>query len=414
MSRQDPTHQYREDQPATGVPMQPSSHQRTELTAAATARTRQRVIVYVFAGLVATSTAVIGAQRTLGPLVSFEPGLFKMLNLGSGGSVPAEGPIVKVAFDRTHGRYSHIDQQPLALRATVQVGCGSMNLEEMHIATLGTTFSASTTGLAKAHGTLSGTKTFTTNQLTTASLTPTVPDPVATCNSDMNALVKQGKQSQIQKGWARRYENVLLAELTASCKGEATKRGGFWQPGPIARPSSSARFPVWIHCAPGHVAAPAPKPAPAEARPAPRTIGTGLQSARVFVNPPANASYRGPCPRVIAFGGELDYVHAQGGAPLDLRYRYRTHDGGESPIMTTSLTQTGKRNISYWKREFGRNGQTGPGGLAAPSAGTATRVIDGWVRLEVLGATGSVVTYDQMKFRLTCEASRAPGALRQR
>jgi hypothetical protein len=130
---------------------------------------------------------------------------------------------------------------------------------------------------------------------------------------------------------------------------------------------------------------------------------SGFQSVRVFVNPPANANYKGPCPKEIAFGGEIEYL---GGVPVQFRYRYRTHDGATSPVLSTTITKAGTTNISYWKHEFGSGGPVK--GFKAPVASGA-RLIDGGVRLEVLNSDGEVIGQDETSVRLACQPQRVPG-----
>lgn len=339
--------------------------------------------------------AVVSAQRGR-PIVSFKSGPFKMNELDGGGAVPVSGPIVKVLYDRMHRRYLQIDQAPLELRATVTAACADLKLTGLTLTTLGQNVRVRGSGLSNLAGVLTGATTITTNEISTAKLATVVPDPVATCNADMDAMVKQDQHGKVQKGWARMYDDALLAELKAHCEGEPKKKGGFVEPPEIATPSASERFPVWVHCGPAavHRVETSTSKVPAKK--------SGVQSVRVFVNPPANANYQGPCPKEIAFGGEIEYL---GGVPNQIRYRYRTHDGATSPVLSTTITRAGTTNVSYWKHEFGSNElakgvkvQTGPG----------ARLIDGGVRLEVLGGDGQVIGQDETSVRLVCQPQQIP------
>jgi hypothetical protein len=343
--------------------------------------------------------AVASAQRG-SPIVSFKSGPFKMNKLEGGGAVPVSGPIVKVLYDRTQRRYLQIDQEPLELRATLTAACADMKLKDLTLTTLGATVRVRGSGLSNLAGVLTGSTTITTNEISTAKLASVVPDPVATCNADLEAMVKQDQHGKAQKGWARTYDNALLAELTAHCEGEPRKKGGFEEPPAIATPSASERFPVWVHCGPAQVfrvETSSPK-VPAKK--------SGFQAVRVFVNPPANAKYQGPCPKEIAFGGEIEYLMPSDGVPVQVRYRYRTHDGASSPVLSTTITRAGTTNISYWKHEFGSGGPVK--GFKAPS-GSGAQLIDGGVRLEVLSADGKVIGQDETSVRLVCQPQRVPG-----
>lgn len=344
--------------------------------------------------------AVASAQRGR-PIVSFKSGPFKMNELDGGGAVPVSGPIVKVLYDRMHRRYLQIDQAPLELRATVTAACADLKLTGLTLATLGENVRVRGSGLSNLAGVLTGSTTITTNEISTAKLATVVPDPVATCNADMDAMVKQDQHGKVQKGWARKYDDALLAELKAHCEGEPKKKGGFVEPPEIATPSASERFPVWVHCGPAQVFRVETSTSKVPVK------KSGFQSVRVFVNPPANANYKGPCPKEIAFGGEIEYLMPSDGVPVQVRYRYRTHDGASSPVLSTTITRAGTTNISYWKHEFGSNElpkgvkvQTGPG----------ARLIDGGVRLEVLGPDGKVIGQDEASVKLVCQPQRVPGA----
>lgn len=342
--------------------------------------------------------AVASAQRGR-PIVSFKSGPFKMNKLDGGGAVPVSGPIVKVLYDRTQRRYLQIDQEPLELRATVTAACADMKLKDLTLTTLGATVRVRGSGLSNLAGVLTGSTTITTNEISTAKLASVVPDPVATCNADLEAMVKQDQHGKAQKGWARTYDNALLAELTAHCEGEPKKKGGFEEPPAIATPSASERFPVWVHCGPAQVFR------VETSSPKVPVKKSGFQSVRVFVNPPANAKYQGPCPKEIAFGGEIEYLMPSDGVPVQVRYRYRTHDGASSPVLSTTITRAGTTNISYWKHEFGSSGPVK--GFKAPS-GSGAQLIDGGVRLEVLSADGKVIGQDETSVRLVCQPQQIP------
>ncbi len=341
--------------------------------------------------------ATVTVQR---PSIGLEPGIFKMHPLGGGGALPAEGPVIKVPYDRIQRRYVAIDEEPLSLRVKVSASCAKIKFQGLALDAAGQRIPVSTSGLSKTTGTcggFSGTTTVTTSKVTTAALADVVPNPVATCNADLASFVQQDQHGKAQKGWARQYDNVLPIELNAFCRDEPKKGLGFSE-APHATLTDSARSPVWLHCGPAAVFRTETSSAGVKAK------KSGLQSAHVFVNPPANADYRGSCPKELAFGGEIQYLRAPGPDPVTVRYRYRTHDGAVSPILTTAVMESGKKNITYWKREFGGGSPTGA--LAAPGGGSGSRVVQGWVQLEVLASDNEVIEQDRANFKLTCEPQR--------
>jgi len=89
-----------------------------------------------------------------------------------------------------------------------------------------------------------------------------VPNPVATCNSDLDALVASSQYGKAQKGWARKYANALPATITLRCTGKSTKKGGFSEPAPLYTANDTTRFPVWVHCGGAAVFKPSPHSKP--------------------------------------------------------------------------------------------------------------------------------------------------------
>jgi hypothetical protein len=177
-----------------------------------------------------------------------------MESLGGGGAIPATGPVIRVPYDRTQRTYLDIATEPLELPVQISARCTSSTFLGMSIEVGGTELPVDGSGLSKGNGGFSGRKTITSNALTTRVLdTAEVPDPIATCKSDLRALVTSGEQGKAQKGWARRYDNALRATLTVRCKGAATKDGVWEKPAPTYVAEATTRFHVWIHCGPAAV-----------------------------------------------------------------------------------------------------------------------------------------------------------------
>ena len=129
--------------------------------------------------------------------------------------------------------------------------------------------------------------------------------------------------------------------------------------------------------------------------------GTGVREARVWVNPKTDASYRGGCPKELRFGSSVDYTAAPG-VDTAIRYRYRTHDNETSEVYTTHMTGSDTKNLHSWQRTFGAVGSRGS--VAASGAGGGKRVIDGWVKLEMLNGNNIEA---QIGRTSRCRASRS-------
>lgn len=219
---------------------------------------RTSTIAVVVLGFVASGTVLL-AQLS----VSIKPAIFKMRTIGGKTAVPLNGPVIRVPFDRTQQRYLGIDEEPLELRMVLTARCGSANFRDMSLAVAGVDIPVSGNGLGKGNNGFSGTKTISTNDVTTRALdNASVPNPVAMCNADLEALVGRGDYGTAQDGWARRYDNALPATLTLRCTGDAKKKGGFKEPPALYEDTATTRFPVWVHCAPAAVFKSSPKSQP--------------------------------------------------------------------------------------------------------------------------------------------------------
>ncbi len=225
-----------------------------------------------------------------------------------------------------------------------------------------------------------------------------VPDPVATCNKDLETFVAGRQYGKAQQGWARLYDRALPVTMKLRCQGPDKKKfGGFVDPGEISESSRTVQYPLWVHCRPAKVFQTTDGgKAPAH--------GTGVREARVWVNPKSDASYRGGCPKDLRFGGSIEYTAASG-VDTAIRYRYRTHDNETSEIYTLHMTGSDTKNLRSWQRTFGAAGSRGS--VAAAGAGSGKRVIDGWVKLEVLDGSGNnIAAEDRAEFSLSCEPQR--------
>lgn len=337
---------------------------------------------------------------------SFSPGPFKMLDLGQG-SVPVQGPIIHLTYDKDRRRYTQVDRDALEFPANVQTDCNGHNYAGTTLKVNGTIVPFSNAGLEKTGSGFSGRKTISTQDILTLDLpTPGVSDPVALCNDDLDVLVANKKQGVAQKGWARKIDLAFPVEFSVACSEPDKSKKIFKDPPKFYNATDKEKLPVWIHCGPAAVFA--------TSTPPPKHPGkkAGVQSARVWVNPSSQADYHGECPATLNFGGEIAFVGSKDAKPSNIRYRYRTKEGDQSPVFSTEFLGSASKNIHYWKKTFGASdpGKT----LAAPGAGAAQKVINSWVRLEVLDKNDAVVSTDQASIKITCEPKRIgdPGKIK--
>jgi hypothetical protein len=231
--------------------------------------------------------------------------------------------------------------------------------------------------------------------------------PAAVCNAELDRRTGQGLErgDLLRTGFYVRHPNAYRGTFELSCRDEGI---GFKEPTQFG--SATAELPVYIRCLP---AEPTTRPGP---RPPITTLG--VKDTRVWVNPPQNADYQGPCPKTIGFGGEIEYLMSSKADPVDVRYRYVTNDGDQSPVYETTFTQAGKKNVHFWQHEFGT-----PPAQVTVTAGPPSdqpRVVDGWVALEVVSPKPKDPQAGSAKtgFKLACETPEpeqvAVGGLAQR
>ena len=235
-------------------------------------------------GLTSATTAIVAEVS-----VTLKPALFKMKKIGGGGAIPLTGPVITVPYDKTQKRYLAIREERLELPVILTTDCESGRVDEVSLKVAGTTIPVNAAGLGKSGHGFGGTKTITTNAVTTRALdNASVPNPVATCNADLDALVAANDHDKARKGWAREYANALPATLTLRCVGPSTKKGGFTEPGALTVREATTRFPVWVHCGDalvyprpevrkGRAGSGPAKPEPQRVKPEPQRVGSNPQ-----------------------------------------------------------------------------------------------------------------------------------------
>ncbi len=203
---------------------------------------------------VAMATVTVLAQLS----ISLKPGIWKMLDGGVGDPLPQSGPIVHVPFDDIQRRYHQIDAGPLDLRMEVDADCDGKGKkrDDLSLEVSGHPAELRVGVLSKKQG---GGFLGTTTAVTKAPIATTlkgldIPDPVATCNKDLETFIAGKQHGKAQQGWARRYDRVLPVTMTLRCQAKDEKKfGGFLEPGKMTDALRTVEFPLWIHCRPAKV-----------------------------------------------------------------------------------------------------------------------------------------------------------------
>ena len=365
-----------------------------------------RIQTAITATMLFLASAMVTDLLAADASASITPGPFKMLDLGQG-TVPAQGPIIHLTYDKDRRRYTGLERDALEFPVTVQTDCNGHNHLNSTLKVNGKMVPFDNAGLEKTATGFTGKKVISTQDILTLDLpTPGVADPVAMCNSDLDVFVANKKHGVAQKGWARKIDLAFPVEFTVSCSEPDKSKKTFKDAPKFYEATDKEKVAVWIHCRPAAVFAtstPAPKPAGKK---------TGVQSAKVWVNPSSNADYRGECPANLNFGGEIVFVGSKEAKPSNIRYRYQTKDGEQSPVFSTEFHGSDTKNIHYWKKAFG--GSDPSSTLAAPGASAAAKVINSWIRLEVLGKDDAVISSDQSNIKITCQPKRAGDAAKMK
>jgi hypothetical protein len=357
---------------------------------------RFRRIASVVTCGVGLAAVTVFAQLSIG----LTPGPWELRD-GVGDPRPNIGPIVHVPFDDIQRRYHQIEPGQLDLRMSVNADCDGKGKQfvdlSLEVAGYPAALRVGVLGKKPGGGFVGHTSAATKAPIATTLKKLDVPDPVATCNKDLETFIAGRQHGKAQQGWARLYDRALPVTMNLRCQSEDKKKfGGFVDPGDISESSRTVQYPLWVHCRPAKVFQTTDGgkgKAPAH--------GAGVREARVWVNPKSDASYRGGCPKELRFGGSVEYT-AGPGVDSAIRYRYRTHDNETSEVYTTHITGSDTKNLRSWERTFGAAGSRGS--VAASGAG-GKRVIDGWVKLEILDGN-NIAAEDRAAFSLSCEPQR--------
>ena len=358
------------------------------------------------AAVIVTAIVTVIAVNAQRIAVGFSPGPWSMSQGPAGDPLPRTGPVVFVPYDERQRGYVTVKPEPLGLVMTLNANCAGKagKSSSLDIQIAGQPGSVSYSTLGRAQGNFEGTTTAATKEPVHRFVSELrIPNPVATCNKDLDAMLAGRKYGEAQRGWARRFDDGMQVTLKLNCVEKDDEGVAFTTPGKWHETSTSVSFPVWLHCGPAAVH----ETTRGGGRPPVKTAG--VQSAEVWVNPRANADYKGACPKTLNFGGSIDFAGASG-TSARVRYRYRTHDNATSPVYEVTFDGSGRKNLHFWQREFGGSSPTGT--LTAKGGASQPKVVDGFVQLEVLGNADQVTATDRMRFRLTCAAPGAPNRIK--
>lgn len=363
---------------------------------------------HLYALLVVGLTALACASTVTAQIdyIKAETGVYKVNQNAYGDPVPVgTAPVIEVRFE--DGNYVGVgnDGESLGFLMTVGARCSERwRLNDARAAIDVSGAQWTTIDVDTDHRTLDDRNLIVAGPFQMPDIERT---PAAACNAELDRRTAQGmsRGDLLRTGFYLRYPNAYRGTFELSCRDEGI---GFKEPTQFG--SATAELPVYIKCLP---AAPTTRPGPR-----PPTTTLGVKQTRVWVSPAQNADYRGPCPKKLSFGGEIEYLMSSQADPVDVRYRYITDDGDQSPVYTTTFTQAGKKNVHFWQHEFAPPAAQVTVTAGAP--GDQPRVVDGWVALEVVSPKPKDPQAGTAKtsFKLTCEAPEpdrvAVGGLAQR
>jgi hypothetical protein len=248
----------------------------------------------------------------------------------------------------------------------------------------------------------------------------TVPDiprtPVEACNFELDKRAAQGqsRDNLLIAGFVVRYDNAYTGRFQLACTED--RLIGFED---IQDRAISTQLPVYIKCMGTKQGKPAgggkpaePKLEPQRVKPEPQRVKPQpqrVQGPQVRMKLPMitsmtlaaePASYKGACPRRIAFRGKVTVDR-----PVKLEYRFEADDGWTSDKYTLEFGGPGTKSV-FWARTM--DALPAQGGFAAPGAPKTLPVRNGWMQLRVgladeePGRTVGTRTSEKAEFTLDC------------
>lgn len=208
-------------------------------------------------------------------------------------------------------------------------------------------------------------------------------DPIAACNDELQKRLSQQadktKYHLLSSGFTLNYPAAILVKYTLTCKPTGW---GFSE-----TDSDSTRVNAKIECQKSALAEekiPKPMPKPKRAK-----MTVPLKTA-TFVAVPEEHS--GQCPVSVEFKGSITANYR-----VNVRYRYVSHDGRESPEFVLKFDKAGKLPTRKWFRTVSKPDTS----KTISSGGKPSRWdVQGWQKLEILSPkTGSVTA----KYKVDCQ-----------
>jgi len=137
--------------------------------------------------------------------------------------------------------------------------------------------------------------------------------------------------------------------------------------------------------------------------PPPPPLPPGIASMHLFVNPSAEATWTGFCPKTLHVGGEMGYKLPDDGQAVNVSYRYVATRGAQvirSDAFTTTFTASGTKNLHIFNLDFPFS--TGSPSFKAPTNVDQPDVYKGSVVLEFIGNPAIHATLVPLTFDVTC------------
>ena len=216
-------------------------------------------------------------------------------------------------------------------------------------------------------------------------------DPIAACKNELQKRLSEQpdktKYHLLSRGFTLNYPAAITVNYYLTCKPTG------W--GFTATDSDSTKVNAKIECQKSALAEEKiPKPAP---KPKRVKIAAPLKTATFVVVP---AEYTGKCPVSVEFKETITANYR-----VNVRYRYVSHDGRESPEFVLEFEKAGTLPTRKWLRTVSK-----PDTSKSLSMGGKPSQWDvqGWQKLEILSPKEGTIT---AKYKVDCQQSEPERAI---
>ncbi|MEJ8566139.1 hypothetical protein [Elongatibacter sediminis] len=222
-------------------------------------------------------------------------------------------------------------------------------------------------------------------------------DPVEVCATELKKRLSENKNltkyNILAKGFKVNYPGAFEVKYRMYCHATGLGRSDLG--------SDTTLVNARIECAASDLAEKKIPPPPKRAKLKPARAGRLLSDVRFTAEP---EEHHGTCPVGVRFHGKITATRAG-----EVRYRYVSHDGRESPEFTLTFDAAGTRSTRNWSRTIAK---PDPGGQLADTSGEASDWdVQGWYRIEILAPPPKASI--TARYRIDCQDPAPARLIRQ-